>query len=562
MEWGPLAGMMTTGRGTRVLAVGWGADAFARIAEWLGSEVACLERSWPDPNRVPGLTYPAPATPALPVPLPYDDALFDTVFLSGAVEWSASEADAGTAAAHPLRRLLRECRRVLKPGGMLLVLAENRFSITAFGGQKHASTGLRFFDLFPRFLYPTLPRKLRVRARAHRAYSYRGWHSLLRREGFQVEGCYAPWPSARQWGRITSASAPPANALGGSPDDIRARAAHRLLGAARGLGLAYLLPPNYLLSARVIGEEAHAREHRPLIEEMATAEGERLDDEISVSSYLNSRSWSFAAGRTLFKVALTDEAVLRLKRHASTTALLSGHPIAAYAPLPARLGAVRGVRYLARPLVPCDPTRRASEAQVREILDALRERSVMAPLSDTDFWKRLYEPGVREALESLGASTVLAHCERALCGRAVRTGIVHGDLHIENLLVTPGGVFIIDWEQFEPHSPQFLDVITASGSLRLGPGSTNTQTFLEQMGAIVEERPGLPLRPFLFEQIDELSRSEMVSCYLLWHASAAVELWGSRLIAAEKQLYAQWCTCCERWLGLRHPEQEAAGRTG
>jgi ubiquinone/menaquinone biosynthesis C-methylase UbiE len=138
--------------------------------------------------------------------LPFADGQFDTVFLSGVLEWVGEGDTSGFAQGNKLRRLarmvgahfgatnprniqlgfLREVLRVLKPGGQLYVGIENRLSHEYFGRRRDHHSGLWFGSLMPRSL-ATLYSILAVR-RPYRTYTYsrRGYRRLFAQAGFEA----------------------------------------------------------------------------------------------------------------------------------------------------------------------------------------------------------------------------------------------------------------------------------------------------------------------------------------------------------------------------------------
>ena len=81
--------------------------------------------------------------------LPLGNAVCDVVTLVGVLEWSGVGKPDPAAAQ---RRLLGECARVLKPGGVLLIGIENRYGCHYFAGAREEHTNLRFISLIPRVL--------------------------------------------------------------------------------------------------------------------------------------------------------------------------------------------------------------------------------------------------------------------------------------------------------------------------------------------------------------------------------------------------------------------------
>ena len=115
--------------------------------------------------------------------MPFPDSSFDLAVLNGVLEWAGAFRDDAPPEVCQLR-LLREARRVLRPGGHLYVGIENRCGYWyAFGREdEHAFTP--FTTLLPRRLADIVTRV--VRRRPYRTYTYgaSGLRQLLHRAGF------------------------------------------------------------------------------------------------------------------------------------------------------------------------------------------------------------------------------------------------------------------------------------------------------------------------------------------------------------------------------------------
>jgi SAM-dependent methyltransferase len=547
VSWGGLAALAVTGPGTRTLAIGLNADAFSNVAAWFGSDATVFE--WPPaPDCIGTATAPPPFA------LPFESDRFDTVFLGHVLDSEPAGCvnDAGTYCSR--EHLLAECRRVLKPGGMLLALVENRFRISRGRDSRPPVIGLKRRDLMWRRPHRTLPRGAYVPDSSRQPLSQIGWSSLLKQSGFDIERWYTSWPSSEEWKDII----PHERTTLGSFTKYGGSAYKRYIGdgvlrALRLLGFQHAISPNFLIAARNPLGPDRTSYPGSVLEEILAVEGEGVIRPEVISNLNYSESLGFILGDTFLKVALSATALSLLKRYAKIGQMLQPHPISRHIPLPARLREIGGVWYLACPVIKTDPQRRTSEEHMAEILALLSLETKQLVLSETDMWNKLFHSPARIALDAVGGTTLLRRVEKALRNRHVRAGLVHGDLHAGNVLVGPDHPFIIDWDSYEACSPQFLDALDAMKSLLPEP-IIGLRHFAPKLGAIVAGDPKLPLRRFVYERDDELSIQEMLACYILWHLSIEIECYGAQAYSANAPYLKEWLARCEELLGT--------GRTG
>lgn len=126
--------------------------------------------------------------------LPFADNSFDAVILNGVLEWTAT-----TIPGHPREvhlTLLKEIRRVLRPGGHVAISIENRYSYKWLTGirDQHAG-GLRWVSFLPRKL-ADLYSRIRLR-RPYRTwfYSYHALIDLLQEAGLGDGSIYSYHPN-------------------------------------------------------------------------------------------------------------------------------------------------------------------------------------------------------------------------------------------------------------------------------------------------------------------------------------------------------------------------------
>ena len=184
--------------------------------------------------------------------LPFPDAHFDCIALSGVLEWIADDSSlyAGRSRAGKMvsmalsyfgernpravqLRFLKELRRVLKPEGQLFVAIENRWSHEYFVGRPDHHSGLRFGSLLPRFaanLY-----SIAVRRKPYRTYTHTvgGLRRIFREAGFPENQCYGLTPGYSKLAEIvpTTTSQPVWTAPRSSSFSERLRRSERFVPA-------------------------------------------------------------------------------------------------------------------------------------------------------------------------------------------------------------------------------------------------------------------------------------------------------------------------------------------
>ncbi len=128
--------------------------------------------------------------------LPFPDDSFDVVIFNGALEYVGEASQSGSPQEHQIA-CLKEARRVLRPGGTLLIGIENRYAYLYFLGTRDHS-GLRYTSLLPRPL-ASLIMRLRT-GKAYRTYTYtqRGYHKLVQDAGYSEDSLYLAFPTYRE----------------------------------------------------------------------------------------------------------------------------------------------------------------------------------------------------------------------------------------------------------------------------------------------------------------------------------------------------------------------------
>lgn len=127
---------------------------------------------------------------------PFEKSFFDVVIMMGLLEWlGVSVKTTSPRVAQVLA--LKRVRDILRPGGRLVIGAENRIGYKYFLGAPDAHNGQRFTNLMPRQLANSYM-KLRNNG-SYRTYTYSlpGYRQLLREGGFKDATFYAAFPDYR-----------------------------------------------------------------------------------------------------------------------------------------------------------------------------------------------------------------------------------------------------------------------------------------------------------------------------------------------------------------------------
>ena len=128
------------------------------------------------------------------VQLPFREAVFDAVILSGLLEWIGTGSPDNSPRELQLR-LLRQLKRLLKPNGCLYLGIENRFYALYWLGKSDPHASFPFLSVLPRKLADWLSRLAKGKPYRTYIYSYRGLKKLLREAGYPKTEFYTPVPS-------------------------------------------------------------------------------------------------------------------------------------------------------------------------------------------------------------------------------------------------------------------------------------------------------------------------------------------------------------------------------
>ncbi len=390
-------------------------------------------------------------------------------------------------AANALREAVRQCRRVLKPGGYLLLAMDNPLSV--------------------RNIRETVQRSHRLPRRRSVAWA-RNCVRVVRSQ-LDLRQVYLLQPEVDRWQILQPGRARLPDiadfTLRGRLRSLRTRAGHLLRLEAR-------FAPGYLLVACPAGGHGAPRS---LVELLAAAEGLACAEPLIVAQP-NSRSVTFSAGKLFFKVPLSPDAEEALASQTQALAGLAG-PVARFAPLPARLCQANGLHYATFPRLPA-PDRAPTASDMLEFMKALHGTPRAAPLSETDLWSRLFARRDREMLSAVGAGELLQHFEQRAGARRLPTAAIHGDLHAANVIARGSRKYLVDWDRFEAHSPVLLDYVEAFLSCGREGVMMDWSAKVERLYRILLGSEPL-FSGRIIEACGELSPAEAVAAYVLHRTS-------------------------------------------
>jgi SAM-dependent methyltransferase len=434
--------------------------------------------------------------------LPFPDAHFDCIVLSGVLEWVADDG-AGVpkdapryvrawkmfasffGESNPRRiqlKFLRELRRILRPDGQLMVAIENRFGYEYFTGRTDHHSGLLWASVMPRMLANVY--SIAAARRPYRTYthSYFGVRRLFGAAGFPALEFYGLAPGYSGLAEIIPADTPrsfwaPSSLPGWKGKLKRSR---------------YFVPAYGIVGSRKCAAQAS------MLDRMLAKIAESLDIEPSeirmswlrVSEKDKTILSLKCAGRgAIAKIPSAENTVAGEEHQWNVLKRLPSVPgVAALGPAPLARGSVQGLTYYVESAVAGRPlrthitesTRARWAASIGDLLVALNPDLVRAapqPL-DTEAFDRLIATPIerlRQAvLDDPRCDAVLRYFRDRLDGVPMRLGFTHGDLTRNNVFVQDGALSgVIDWEYASERGLSALDAIgyVESNQRLLAPGS-------------------------------------------------------------------------------------------
>ena len=127
---------------------------------------------------------------------PFGKNSFDVVIMLGLLDWLGMAVQSDSPRTSQIL-VLKRIYDMLRPGGRLLIGAENRIGHRFFVGARDSPSGLRFITLLPRQLANFYSLRKNKTPYVTYTYSERGYRKLLSESGFDEPTFYAAIPNYR-----------------------------------------------------------------------------------------------------------------------------------------------------------------------------------------------------------------------------------------------------------------------------------------------------------------------------------------------------------------------------
>jgi ubiquinone/menaquinone biosynthesis C-methylase UbiE/aminoglycoside phosphotransferase (APT) family kinase protein len=430
--------------------------------------------------------------------LPFPDAHFDCIALSGVLEWIADDSSAYARQSRARKfasmvlsffgrrnpralqlEFLRELRRVLKPEGQLFVAIENRLSHEYFGQRPDHHSRLWFGSLAPRFLANLYSIALRRRPYRTYTYSYSGLRRLFADAGFPHQEGYGLTPGYSRLAEIVPTSSSQPAWLPDRATTLRERIARsETFVPAFGMAARRLQTPSKALVTRLV--ESIAADIPELARFQLRSCTVTRRDRILVR--LAARDTEF-----MLKIPASEDAREAEDRQARVLEGLAGEDaLVSLTPKPLARGVFQSIPYYLESIVRGQPMASGATEMSRR-----REASRVA-----DFLGLMHAAAVDVASDHVGAflareidvpiaRLIAAGTDRAACmqvrerlleklkGGSWKFGLRHGQLTMNNILVTDGSISgVLGWGRAVTDGLPALDAIGYLISRETGDAST------------------------------------------------------------------------------------------
>jgi len=426
--------------------------------------------------------------------LPFPDAHFDCVALSGVLEWIADDSSlydsAGSRATKALRmlasffgetnprrtqlRFLRELRRIVKPGGQLFVAIENRWNHEYFTGRPDHHSGLKYGSLLPRGIANLY--SIARRRQPYRTYTYAlpEFRRLFASAGFPRQACLGLTPGYSSLAEVIPVDAPPPFWRAGATSTLKERIRrHRLFVPAFGMIAQASGNASASLLARLL---AHLEAERPALAPIEIAACV-ISGKDKVVLRGTARGEPCILRLPAGRQAEEDEsrAWFMLEQLAARPAL------ADRVPRPIVRGAFQRIGYFLESAVAGEPLSKAQRSLSRALLagmvgDFLRvlhaPGATHVPLvpGSASFSALVGEPIARmrrAGVEPLRCASLEKALAARLAGRDWPVGLQHGDFGVHNLFTDNARISgLIDWEYATAQGLPALDAVNYLESMQ------------------------------------------------------------------------------------------------
>jgi SAM-dependent methyltransferase len=513
--------LAATGTGTLSLLLGSRGSELAEVISALGGRTVTAGAGGHDPGLSPSSANDRPEVSVdSSARLPFAAESFDSVFAP-----YLSVADLGRHThARSSMDLAEECARVLKPGGRLVLSLPNPLVTAA----------LR---------WAPGPRRTPYLGRSGPLpYSARRLARLLRGAGFEAVVGFALWPRIGAWERIIPET------------DGRFRRRLALARSAR-RPVTRMLAVLGIAPGRLV--VAQMPRHPGLADRGAATP--------SLEAILRAKPWDGATvstptvrvkggqialasvGDAFFKIALTPDAAQRQRVETANHARLRDSPAADFTLEVMRQGELGALSFVVHPAA--EPLQHSDEsrcigAQV-EAFALLSVGAELQPARTTTSWARIFTGPSRSALERLGAGDLCLHMEQAAGDKRVLAGIVHGDLHLHNVMTVAGRTVLIDWDCSEWRAPLVLDRCNGVYRLlarRLRP-TLPERWHRVALDLMVRRDASVPLLEYIDDAAVELAWPEVMLLHVLNTSSWRLTRRGAVDRRAEREIREHLAVC-------------------
>jgi SAM-dependent methyltransferase/aminoglycoside phosphotransferase (APT) family kinase protein len=477
--------------------------------------------------------------------LPFADAYFDCIALSGVLEWIADDTDAYGGGTTRLRkvlamlasyfgdtnprrtqlRFLRELRRILKPDGQLFVGIENRWGYEYFLGRPDHHSGLPLGSLLPRFAanaYSIVHSRKPYRTYTH---TYRGMRRLFANAGMPRFELYGLTPGYSHLSEIVPAHTDQPFWDPVAPPDLAQR-----------LKRSRYFVPAFGMIAQADGERRLPFAGRLLAHIEGEAQLGKLRIRTCMISGKDKIVLEVADGEQALIVKLPVDAATQEgeANNARTLQWLERRGVHEVpSPRVVTNGSFQGITYYVERAVAGVPLARIGRsvdrgvfaARVAHLIRAFSgaQGGETAPHAAKSALYRRFADETCSKLRHAGipgeTCDALSRRAREALDRSWRLGLCHGDLSVHNLFVTEGEITgVIDWEYAEEHGIVALDLIGYLESRqRLDDPTSNVSTNLLRLAQrqwTCKEELGVLREFYAHCGIDEAQHENL--CLLAW----------------------------------------------